>query len=564
MSTTAILRWVYLARLTLAAGIFAAALLVWTQPEVGAETTLLATLMLVTALGFTAVSFWRTHLSRHEPAGNFLYAQVLFDVVLVTAVVHVTGRGQSDFAALYVLVIAEGALLLPARGGVLVGALAALLYFADAAWGEHLTRLLGGVPQAADLDGGVLIRMALFALLAVVTVWMAERVRRAGARVGAVESELRQLQLDTGDILNALDTGVVTVDSEGRLAYINRAAESLLGIRSDAWLGRQVVTEMERIAPGLSAVVSRTLETGAPVNRYETHIRHGSELRVLGVRTTALSREEEPWLTMVMQDITDALQAETLRRRTERLEAVAELSASLAHEIKNPLASIRSAVEQLTRTDGGKLRKNDRDVLGGLVLTESDRLSRLLSGFIEYSRVEVRGRERLDLAAVAREAIGVARQHPEARGVTVHVEAAAPVEVDGDPDLLHRVVFNLVLNALQHSAEGDTVTVEVVTVEGKDLPAGVAYRRGARLKVRDQGPGVRPQEADRVFDPFFTTREGGGGLGLALVHRAVAAHDGMIFIDDTVEQGATFTVFLPASRAKGVTGGSEPNGAPHD
>jgi two-component system, NtrC family, sensor histidine kinase PilS len=558
MSTTAILRWVYLARLTLAAGIFAAALLVWTQPEVGAETTLLATLMLVTALGFTAGSFWRTHVTGREPAGNFLYAQVLFDVILVTAVVHVTGRGQSDFAALYVLVIAQGALLLPARGGVLVGALAALLYFADAAWGGHLTLLLGGIPQAGELDAGVLTRMALFALLALVTVWMAERVRRAGARVGAVESELRQLQLDTGDILNALDTGVVTVDSDGRLVYINRAAQALLGVRSMEWLGRPVVAEMERIAPGLSSVVKRTLDTGAAVNRYETHIRHGSELRVLGVRTTALSREAEPWLTMVMQDITDALQAETLRRRTERLEAVAELSASLAHEIKNPLASIRSAVEQLTRSGGGKLRKNDRDVLGGLVLTESDRLSRLLSGFIEYSRVEVRGRTRMDLVAVCREAIDVARQHPEARGVSVHVEAAAPLEVEGDPDLLHRVVFNLVLNALQHSEDGDTVTVVLEPVAGKDLPPGFSYRRGVRLTVRDQGPGIRPQDAPRVFDPFFTTREGGSGLGLALVHRAVDAHDGMILIDETVDQGATFTVFLPAAR------GQEPNGARHD
>jgi two-component system, NtrC family, sensor histidine kinase PilS len=554
MSTTAILRWVYLARMSLAAGIFAAALLVWTQPEVGAETTLLATLMLVTALAFTTGSFWHTHVSGREPKGNFLYAQVLFDVVLVTAVVHVTGRGQSDFAALYVLVIAEGALLLPARGGVLVGALAALLYFADAAWGDHLTRLLGGVPPGAEMDAGVVTRMALFALLAVVTVWMAERVRRAGARVGAVESELRQLQLDTGDILNALDTGVVTLDSEGRLAYINRSAEALLGVRGLEWLGRPVVEEMERIAPGLSSVVGRTLDTGAPVNRYETHIRHGAEVRVLGVRTTALSREEEPWLTMVMQDITDALQAETLRRRTERLEAVAELSASLAHEIKNPLASIRSAVEQLTR--GGRLRKDDREVLGGLVLTESDRLSRLLSGFIEYSRVEVRGQTRVDLVDVAREAIGVARQHPEARGIEVCMDAAGPVEVVGDPDLLHRVVFNLVLNALQHSGEGDTVTVEIAAVDGKDLPPGATFRRAARLRVRDQGPGIRPQDAARVFDPFFTTRDGGGGLGLALVHRAIEAHEGVIVIDDTVEEGATFAVFLPTTRA------TEPTGAP--
>ncbi len=134
-STNAFLRWVYLARLTLAGGIFAAALLVWTQPQVAPEATLIATLMLVTALGFTAGSFWHTHVVGQKPSGNFLYAQALFDVLLVTAVVHVTGRTESELAPLFVLVITEGALLLPVRGGFLMGALAILLYFVDAVWG---------------------------------------------------------------------------------------------------------------------------------------------------------------------------------------------------------------------------------------------------------------------------------------------------------------------------------------------------------------------------------------------------------------------------------------------
>jgi len=373
---------------------------------------------------------------------------------------------------------------------------------------------------------------------------MAERVRRAGTRIGAIESELRQLQLDTGDILGALDTGVLTVDSTGCLVYVNPSAESLLGLRSGGWLGREVVAELERIAPGLSSVVRRTLDTGKPVKRYETHMNDGAAVKVLGVRTTALERDEGPWVTMVMQDITGAQQAETLRRRAERLEAVAELSASLAHEIKNPLASIRSAVEQLTRA-GTRLATGDRSVLGTLVLTESDRLSRLLSGFIEFSRVELQARAHVDVAAVARDAIEVVRRHPQAEGVALELEAPDPVDVEGDPDLLHRVVFNLVLNAAQHSNRGDTVVVDVISATGARLPPGAAFTRGARLRVRDNGPGIRPDDVPRVFDPFFTTREGGSGLGLALVHRAVEAHDGLIFIDGAVGEGTTFTVFLP-------------------
>ena len=543
-STEGFLRWIYLARPTLATGIFAAALLVWTQPQVRPEATLLATLMLVMTLGFTAGSYWHTHVAEQTPTPNFLYAQALFDVLLVTAVVHMTGRAESDFVPLYVLVITEGALLLPLRGGFLVGALATLLYFVDAVWGATLTEALGGAGGEATLDASVLIRMGLFFLIAGATAWLGDRLKRTGSQLGEVESELRQLRLDTSDILATLDTGVVTVDPEGRVVYMNSAAESLLGLRAGNWLGREALEAMDRAAPGLELVVRRTLSERGPVRWYETHTRATPELRVLGVRTTALERDEHPWVTVVLQDITDGKRAEELHRRAERLEAVTELSASLAHEIKNPLASIRSAVEQLTHPDT-KVASQDRDVLGRLVLAESDRLSRLLSGFIEFSRVQLRERAAVQIDEVARDAIDVVRRHPEAEGrATVELDVE-PTTLEGDPDLLHRIVFNLVLNAVQHSPDGAEVDVTVGPVPDGELPPGVEFTGAIRIQVSDHGPGIDPDDLGRVFDPFFTTREEGSGLGLALVHRGVEAHEGRVVIDSVVGEGTTFSVFLP-------------------
>ena len=543
-STEGLLRWIYLARLTLAAGIFAAALLVWTQPQVAPEATLVATLMLVMTLGFTVGSYWNTHIAEQTPTDNFLYAQALFDVVLVTVVVHMTGRAESDFVPLYVLVITEGALLLPLRGGLLVGALATLLYFADAVWGATLTEALGGPPGQPHLDGSVLIRMALFFAIAGATGWLGDRVKRTGSQLGEVESELRQLRLDTSDILATLDTGVVTVDPEGRVVYMNSAAESLLGMRAGDWLGRPALEEMDRAAPGLELVVRRTLTARGPVRWYETHTRATADLRVLGVRSTALERDERPWVTVVLQDITDGKRAEELHRRAERLEAVTELSASLAHEIKNPLASIRSAVEQLTRPDS-KVGTDDRGVLGELVLNESDRLSRLLSGFIEFSRVKLQERATVALDQVARDAVEVVRRHPEAEGraeVELETESAT---VEGDSDLLHRVVFNLVLNAVQHSPEDAVVRATVRPVAYDELPPGVEFTEAVMVRVADQGPGIEDDDLGRIFDPFFTTREHGSGLGLALVHRGVEAHEGRVIIDSTLGEGTTFSVYLP-------------------
>ena len=465
-------------------------------------------------------------------------------MLLVTAVVHMTGRAASPFVPLYVLVITEGALLLPLRGGFLVGALATLLYFSDAVWGAALNEALGGAPGQAQLDAGVIIRMGLFLAIAAATGWLGERMKKTGSQLGEVESELRQLRLDTSDILGTLDTGVVTVDSEGRVVYMNSAAEAIQGLSGSEWLGRPALDAMDRAVPGVALVVRRTLSEHREVRWYETHSRAADDLRVLGLRTTALEREDEPWVTVVLQDITDGKRAEELHRRAERLEAVTELSASLAHEIKNPLASIRSAVEQLTRPEA-KLGGEDRGVLGDLVLAESDRLSRLLSSFIEFSRVKLRERALVDLGTVVEEAIAVVRQHPDAEGCAAIELEAEPVTVEGDPDLLHRVAFNLVLNGIQHSPPDESVRVTVGPVVDGDRPPGVEFTGAARIRVSDHGPGIEREHLGRVFDPFFTNREGGSGLGLALVHRAVEAHGGQVVIDSEVGEGTTFSVFLP-------------------
>ncbi|HEX7118770.1 MAG TPA: ATP-binding protein [Longimicrobiales bacterium] len=536
-----LLRWLYLGRLTLTAGIFAGVLLVWRNAD--PAVTLVATLVLLLAIGVTLLSAWHTHVLRREPGSNFLYGQVVFDTLVVTAVVHLTGGSESDFAPLYIVVIAVGALLLPLPGGVLVGGLASIVYFADVVWGH-----------AGDPQGTVFVQIGLFAVMALVTGYLGDRLRQAGAALGEVESELRQLRLDTDDVLEAIDTGVVMVDGSGVLAYLNRAAESLLGLEVGEGARRPALEELDRRAPGLGELIARTASSRVPVRWYETRITErvegpgGGEVeRVVGVRTTVLEREGEaaPWVTAVIQDVTDGRRAEELHRRAARLQAVAELAASLAHEIKNPLASIRSAVEQLAAE---RVAEVDRVVLERLVLTESDRLSRLLSEFIEFSRVTVNERAVIDLAGVTAEAIGLVKQHPDgADGVRIEFgRSDAELRVEGDEDLLHRAIFNLVLNAVQHAGAGGEVRVELGRVAPADAPPGLPSPPGVRLVVSDNGPGIAAEVIPRIFDPFFTTRERGTGLGLSVVHRAVEAHDGAIFVDGGPGRGARFTVYLPA------------------
>jgi two-component system sensor histidine kinase PilS (NtrC family) len=532
-----VLSWVYLGRLCLAGAIFTAAALVWNQAE--ANITLAASLILVLAAAFTAGSFWYTHLANRRPGRGYLYWQVVFDVLLVAVVVHFTGGPESDFVPLWVLVIVAAAILLPFVGGVLIGVLVSLLFFADIVYSTH------------TVDASAILQIVLFAAVALATGYLGDRLRQTGAVLGEVETELRLLRLDTDDVLASIATGLITVDGAGRLAFINPAAADLLRIRASDWLGRPFLAKLDAVAPGLGRVIAQSSETRTPVRRFETDETDGM---VFGVSTTLIQRDEGglPSVTAIFQDITERKRMDQLKGRAERLEAVAELSASLAHEIKNPLASIRSATEQLT---GEGIDADDRLVLGNLVVRESDRLSRLLTEFIDFARARLRAAERLDLARLVRHAVDVVRAHPQARGVDVAVAvdpAAEHAAVHGDEDLLHRAVLNLALNAVQWAGQGGRVEIQVDAVDTDLMAPRLGAARAVRIHVSDTGPGVPEENAEHIFDPFFTRRPGGTGLGLALVQRAADAHGGAVFVDQPRGEGwgATFAFYLPVLPAE--------------
>jgi two-component system, NtrC family, sensor histidine kinase PilS len=532
--TLRLLRLMYVGRLSIAVGIFVAAVWAWTDTP--ADITLIATLGLFLSISVSAAGFWYTDMLGRTPGRNFLYAQILFDTLLVTAIVHITttATGPSGLSAMYVPLIAAAAILLPFPGGLLICILASLLYIADILW-----------LQPFGLTLGTLLQVGVFVVVATVTATLGYRLRRTGTALGMAESELRQLRLDTSDILAAIDTGLVTVDEAGCLTYMNTAAQKILEMRMSDWQAKPVVDALDRAAPQLGTTIARTSRTSTPTRRLEIRVPRPEGDAFLAVRTTLLERPENPWVTAVIQDVTEHRQIDDLIRRAERLQAIAELGASLAHEIKNPLASIRSSIEQLSKN---RIGRDDRQTLMRLVLTESDRLSRLLAEFMEFSRLELRRWKTLDLRDIASEAVGLAAQHPDT-GTSLKIEldpGIEPLVVDGDQDLLHRAVFNLVLNGVQHAGPTGRVRVELGRADNLELPASVPIEAPVRLTVEDSGPGIREEDIGRLFDPFFTTRNGGNGLGLAMVHRAIEAHRGAILVDGNAGRGARFTVYLPA------------------
>ncbi|HEX5831509.1 MAG TPA: ATP-binding protein, partial [Gemmatimonadaceae bacterium] len=467
----------------------------------------------------------------------FLATHAVVDVLLVTAVVHVTGGLESQFAALYLLAAGAAALLLPGRRGAAVALLGLCLFFGDAA-----------ILQDAPFDAVVALQAAVYATVAGCTVAISHRLHQVGVGQRALVAELAQARLEAVDILRNIRSGILTVARDGRLLYANPAAAELLGLDPARLTGRQVLPQLFTAAPVLGEALQRAVEERRRTVRAEgTFTRDGRTFPV-GVTTTVADGEAHAGgvtATAIFQDLSESKRAEALRLRAERLEAVAALSASLAHEIRNPLASIRSAVEQLARMPQAG---DDERILAGLIVRESDRLARLLSEFLDFARVRVTRFDPLDLATVARGAASLAAAHPDRlAGVEVHCTTPdGPLVIDGDEDLLHRAVFNLALNAVQATTPGGRVAIDVAPLPPEGVPPGAAFESGAvRVRVSDSGPGIAPDVRDRLFDPFFTTKPGGTGLGLPVVHRAIEAHRGLVYVDSE-RAGTCFTVLLPA------------------
>jgi two-component system sensor histidine kinase PilS (NtrC family) len=531
-----LLRWIYVGRVTVALVVFAAAGLSF--QTVAPATILILANAALASLIVSGLAVWHTHI-RERPVGlGFLYSQALFDLALVTTVVHVMQGPASQFPALYVPVIAVYAVLMPLASSLLITSLASLLYLVDIVWWYPV-----------QLSVVVWIQIAVFLSVFLATALIASRVRVVGVQHAELQEEVQRLKLEASDILRNIRSGIMTVDGNGNFAYANPAAQELLGLPDDLLEGRPFVETLETRAPELCNAVKATQRTGYRLFRADGYVRLDDRVRPIGFTTMALdvTPGQVPSVTAIFTDISQQKRLEELHLRTERLEAVAELSASLAHEIKNPLASIRSSVEQLSRS---ARTSDDERSLALLVVRESDRLARLLSEFLDFSRVQVTESHPIDLSTIARTGVDVVRNHPdcpEDAEIQLRVEHA---HLEGDEDLLHRVIVNLVLNAVQASRGNAQIVVEVRPARRDDLPLGVTLDEAVLLRVTDNGPGVPQDIRERLFDPFVTGRAGGSGLGLAIVQRAVGAHRGYVWVDSVPGGGTTFVVLLPT---KGTT-----------
>lgn len=547
LDATQVLYWIYAARLIVCLGVFGTALAIGTPWLGGTAATLPIGLRQVALAGLllgglaTPAAYWHTH-SRHHPiTQDFLYSQAVLDILLVTAIVHITGGSESVFPPLFYIALASGyALLMPFASAVFVAVVCGAAYLGD---------IVGAYPT--QLGAAVVLQVVIFTVVTSVSSAIAARLRQTRGRLRELEGELHRLRLDTADLLRTLDSGVVTLDGEGRLAYMNPAAEALLGVRAAQWLGADFLAVLDRRGRELARAIRESLRQGEAIHDREVLVeREGEDALPIAASTAVLRQPGAPSsVTVVLRDLRTLRRLEDLRLRAGRLEAVAELSASLAHEIRNPLSAIRSAVQQLDGSAKRDGKDEDDAILGRLIVRESDRLDRLLGEFNDFARVDMAGREALDVRRLMEEAVAMVRQRPDTPAeARFEIECEGDVsDLWGDPDLLHRTLSNIILNAVQAAEPGHPANVRILAdnLPLEDVPGDVALGSPVRMRVVDDGPGIPAERLGWIFEPFHTGRRGGSGLGLSIAQRAVEAHGGALLVDSEPGRGTTFSIILP-------------------
>jgi signal transduction histidine kinase len=454
---------------------------------------------------------------------------ILLALALVTTLHYLTDVHlipyHSIYRSLYYVPIAVAAVRYGRRGGILTALTTSALYI------PHVVISWGMMPSDGFND---LLENAVFLFVGAFAGHLAdaERAQRQRAQTAAAELATANVRLQehaelaertraqTQSILDSLESGIVTVDALGALTRANRAAHILLpvsGASDDA----------------LPSAVERYLHTGV----------QGFQQTSAGKRTIGLHgaplrgpQGEAVGTVLVLDDVTELRSLEEQVQRAQRLAALGRLAGGLAHEIRNPLGIVRAAAQML----GRELQIDARfSEYTGVIQTEIDRVDRLIDQLLSYARPQPMSRRPVQIATLIERAVSLTRAYGAQQGVQLDTDIAPDLPVvDGDAELLHQALVNLLINGIQATPQGGEVYVRAMMDVRGDTTDLV-------LEVRDTGRGIAEADLSRIFDPFFSTRDDGVGLGLSIVQQIVHEHSGVVTVTSETGVGTVFTVRLP-------------------
>ena len=470
------------------------------------------------------------------------------DAILVSAVVLLTGGVQSFFTILYVLPIVAASAMQFRRGGLLLAGLSTIL-FVGVVMAQYLhAKGYLALPRDANISTelppvniaqySVALNAFGFFVVAVLSGSLAERARLGEKQLEEATEEIADLQAFNQYVLDNLVSGLATADADNRIVTFNRSAMLITGRGGPLPIGKAVVDVLQ--LPGtFAAEIGQDLARVRSMRIDYQYRRDDGRIIEVGLSAGALPLPDgSRGYVYTFQDVTDVKRFEQNARLQQRLAAVGEMAAGIAHEIRNPLASMSGSMQMLKQE---LPLSTDQAQLMDIVLKESERLNQTMKSFLAYARPQRLSLQQLDLRAIAEETAILLRNSTEVDDShNIEVDPAAqPVMIEADESQIRQIIWNLATNGLRAMPEGGTLRLSAAA-EGSH----------ATLCVEDEGVGIPPEEVEKIFQPFRGSFGKGTGLGLAIVHRIVTDYDGNIEVKPRSGGGTIFRVTFPAAAGR--------------
>jgi two-component system sensor histidine kinase PilS (NtrC family) len=498
-------------------------------------------------------------LKRSKNLINVAYLQLILDTVFITAIIYATGGIESIFSFLYILTIIYGSIILYWKGGMIVASSSSILYglLLDLHYYgiiEPIGSRLGypGEYHTAYFFYMLVVNIAAFYLVAFLSSYASEQTRRSRVELRAKQNDLIKLEALNEWIIHSITSALITLDDRERIILFNPAAEEILGIPANQVVGKP----LDEAFPFLREALGEGLKGsgyGRASKRPQTlidvpYLRPDGEKMFLQTSVSPLSLPggNHRGQILFFQDMTAMRQIEAEMKKVEGLALIGELAAGIAHEIRNPMASISGSIQMLKET----MEKDEMSSrLMDIILREIARLNHLVGDFLLFARPKAADIQAFDLNELITDSLELFRNRGEWTD-KVHVEKALhkPLRIESDPEQIKQVLWNLYLNAVQAMMDGGTLHISTDMVN--ETEARVTGRQHAKITIRDTGEGFSDEALEHLFTPFFTTKEGGTGLGLATVKRIVEGLQGEVYGRNHAEGGAEITILLDPSLSR--------------
>ena len=474
----------------------------------------------------------------------FAYLQIAGDILLVTFLVILTGGIDSGFSVLYHFVIISASIILYRRGGYLSASFASILYggILDMQYYNVFILVRSQSFTAMQVFYQVFTTILSFYIVAFLSSYLSDRLRKTSQELQQKSTDFEGLLVFQEHILRSVGSGILTMDLVGNITSWNPAAENITGYSYLEIKGRW----RQVFGRNIERLFGHTDDLKRGPYRFDgALIKKDGSKALIGV-TASLLRDETDTvrgIILIFQDITRFVEMEEQVRRQERLVTVGSLAAGIAHEIRNPLASLSGSIEVLKSEL--KLRGDDKHLMD-IVIRETERLNTIIKEFLEYARPKPPRGEQIPINSLMNETITLFKNSKDFReDITIQTDIDRRAKVQADPQRMRQVFWNLLINASQALTSGGEITIRASARRGSEGATG-----WTEILLSDSGQGIAPEHIGKIFDPFFTTKAEGTGLGLAIVHRIIADHGGTIAVESEQEKGTRFKIRLPMSEER--------------